>query len=82
MMRRTVLALAAMLAATGMVTAKDARTPRPQAPAACSDNGQKLDCTPTGSIKDRGPHTTDSISAPQTPRMGIDVNPWIVPTFN
>ncbi|MEJ6782271.1 DUF680 domain-containing protein [Aminobacter sp. Piv2-1] len=81
-MRRTVLALAAMLAATGMVTAKDARTPKPQAPAACSDKGQKLDCTPTGSIKDRGPQTTNSIDAPQKPRMGIDINPWIVPTFN
>ena len=45
---------------------------------------QKLDCGTTGSIsRDRhgGPVTTNSTGRTE-PRLGIDINPWIVPSFN
>ncbi|MDH4988126.1 DUF680 domain-containing protein [Aminobacter anthyllidis] len=82
-MRRTILALAALAATSGFAMANDTHKTT-HAPVACSQtiSGQKLDCGSTGSIKDdKGPQTTNSINA-EKPRIGIDVNPWIVPTFN
>lgn len=82
-MRRTILALAALAATSGFAMANDTHKTTPQ-PTACTQtiSGQKLDCGPTGSIKDdKGPQTTNAIGADK-PRVGIDVNPWIVPSFN
>ncbi|WP_269932325.1 DUF680 domain-containing protein [Aminobacter sp. HY435] len=82
-MKRTVLALATVIAATGFAMAKDAQGAKPRAPAACTQTmKQKLDCTPTGSIsQDKPPATTNSIGD-QKPRLGIGIDPWIMPTFN
>lgn len=82
-MKRTALALAAVIAATGLATAKDAHVSKPHAPAACIETSQKLDCGTTASISrdpNGAPVTTSATKA--QPRLGIDVNPWIVPTFN
>lgn len=81
-MKRTVLALATVLAATGFAMAKDVQTSKPHTPTACTQTlkGEKLDCASTGSV-DRGPATTGSLNA-QKPRIGIDIDPWIMPSFN
>ncbi len=75
-MRRTVLALAAVVAATGLAMAKEAQTMKPHAPAACiTKSGEKLDCSNAG-----GQGTVPAKST--KPRLGIDVSPWMVPPFN
>lgn len=76
-MRPTILALAAVLATSGLAMAKDTHKSTP-APAACSatTSKHKLDCSTTGAIKERSPSTTKS---GQGPRLGFDMNPWIVP---
>ncbi|MBE1207267.1 DUF680 domain-containing protein [Aminobacter carboxidus] len=82
-MRRTILALAALAATSGFAMANDTHKTTHE-PTVCSQtaSGKKLDCGSTGSVSnDRGPATTNSISA-EKPRVGIDVNPWIVPSFN
>lgn len=83
-MQRTILALAAVLATSGLAMAKDTHTTKPHTPAACSEMASgKLDCGATGSVRDdRGPLTTNSIRTSDKPRVGIDINPWIVPSFN
>lgn len=85
-MRRTILALAALAATSGFAMAKDTHVSKPHAHAVCSQTmtKQKLDCGTTGSIsRDRhgGPVTTNSTGRTE-PRLGIDINPWIVPSFN
>ena len=72
-----------MLAATGFAMAKDAQGNKPHTPAPCTQtvSGKKLDCAATGSIKDNGPATTGSLGD-QKPRLGIDIDPWIMPSFN
>lgn len=83
-MKRTVLALATVIAATGFAMAKDAHVTAPKAPAACTQtvSGAKVDCSSTGSVsKDKPPVTTNSIGA-EKPRLGIDIDPWIMPSFN
>ncbi|ODT07818.1 MAG: hypothetical protein ABS58_05495 [Mesorhizobium sp. SCN 65-20] len=74
-MRRTVLALAAIVAATGLAMGKEAQTTKPHAPAACgiTKSGERLDCADTGA-----PAPTKSTK----PRLGIDIDPWWVPPFN
>jgi hypothetical protein len=82
-MRRTILALAAIAATSGFAMANDTHKTTHE-PTVCSQtaSGKKLDCSSTGSLSnDRGPATTNSIAA-EKPRVGIDINPWIVPTFN
>ncbi|AMS44155.1 MULTISPECIES: hypothetical protein [Aminobacter] len=82
-MRRTILALAALAATSDFAMANDT-TKTTHKPTMCSQtvSGEKVDCGSTGSTRDdRGPATTNSIGA-KKPRVGIDINPWIVPTFN
>jgi len=71
-MRRTILALAALAATSGFAMAKDTHIAKPHAHAVCSQTmtKQKLDCGTTGS------------TGRTEPRLGIDINPWIVPSFN
>ena len=79
-MKKTILALAAVLALSGSAFAASATHTVKQAPAAtCVDakTHVKLDCTATGSIE----KTTASSTEGKRPRVGIDINPWIVPTF-
>lgn len=75
-MRKTALALALVLGATGLAAAAET-APKPVAPApvTCIDNGKKLDCAPTGSI------SQDSTIKTEKPRLGMDTNPWIMTGF-
>jgi uncharacterized membrane protein len=78
-MKKTILALAAVLALSGSAFAASATHPVKQASAAtCVDakTHAKLDCSATGSIE-----KTTSSTESKGPRVGIDINPWIVPTF-
>ncbi|TPK95764.1 DUF680 domain-containing protein [Mesorhizobium sp. B2-4-12] len=78
-MKKTLLTLAAVLALSGSAFAASAAQPVKQAPAACVDTKThaKLDCSATGSIE----KTTTSSTEGKSPRLGIDINPWIVPNF-
>lgn len=78
-MRRTTVALVAVLASASAAFAGSAHTPKTQAPAvACIDakTGVKLDCGSTGSLQKA---TDTSAATGKGPRLGIDVNPWFVP---
>ena len=79
-MKKTILTLAAVLALSGSAFAASATQPIKQAPvaAACVDarTHAKLDCSATGSIE----KTTGSTDG-KGPKIGIDINPWIVPSF-
>lgn len=79
-MKKTLFALAAVLALSGAATAApDGRDARPAPAAACVDKaGVKLDCGKTGSIAT--PKTDAAGAAKKGPRLGIDVNPWIMPS--
>ncbi|MDG4851013.1 MULTISPECIES: DUF680 domain-containing protein [unclassified Mesorhizobium] len=76
-MKKTILALAALLAFSGAAFAGGIQ-PAKHAPAACTqaNTNQALDCAATGSVE-----KTDAanIQTTKSPRLGIDVNPWFVP---
>lgn len=77
-MKKTILALAAVLAFSGAAFAGQHTK---QAPAvACVDTrtNVKLDCGATGSIEKAGTKTGSVDGKGQ--KLGIDVNPWIVPS--
>ncbi|MET2830352.1 DUF680 domain-containing protein [Mesorhizobium shangrilense] len=79
-MKKTILTLAAVLALSGSAFAASATQPVKQAPAAatCVDakTHVKLDCSATGSIE-----KATSSTQGKGPKIGIDINPWIVPSF-
>jgi hypothetical protein len=76
-MKKTILALAAVLAFSGAAFA-GANRPAKHAPDACTQTkaGIQLDCTATGSLEkaDAGKSQTT-----KGPRLGIEVSPWFVP---
>ncbi|ANT53487.1 DUF680 domain-containing protein [Mesorhizobium amorphae] len=78
-MKKTILTLAAVLAFSGVAFAGSTQ-PTKQAPAtACvhTKTNVKLDCGTTGSVEKTGATKTD---AAKGPRLGIEINPWIVPS--
>ncbi|WP_457150376.1 DUF680 domain-containing protein [Mesorhizobium sp. P5_C1] len=80
-MKTTLLTLAAVLALSGSAFAAGATHPVKQAPAAtCVDTRThvKLDCAPTGSVEKQG--STENTADGKGPRLGISINPWIVPS--
>jgi hypothetical protein len=80
MMKKTVLTLAAVLAFS---SAAFAGQHTKQAPAAaCVDirTNVKLDCGATGSVEKTGAATKTGSADSKGPRLGIDINPWIVPS--
>lgn len=81
-MKKTVLALAAVLAFSGGAFAGTSQ-PAKQAPAAAcihTNANVKLDCGVTGSVEKAGTtNKTGSVDG-KGPKLGIDVNPWIVPS--
>ena len=82
-MGRTVLVIAAILVTTGFAAAKAPPVQEPNELAACANThaGEKLDCALTGSIElHEGDEATRSNE--REPPMGIDISPWIVPSFN
>ncbi|GLS40734.1 hypothetical protein GCM10010869_63310 [Mesorhizobium tianshanense] len=77
-MKTTVLALAAVLAFSGAAHAGQ-NQPGKQAPAtACADASVKLDCGATGSVEKAG--AAKGPTENKGPRLGIDIDPWIVPS--
>lgn len=80
MMKKTILTLAAVLALSGTAVAGTS-DPSKQAPAAaCADTrtNVKLDCGATGSVAKTD--TAAKTGSAKGPRLGIDINPWIVPS--
>ena len=81
-MKTTVLTLAAVLAFSGAAFAGTSQ-PSKQAPAAvCVDTrtNVKLDCSATGSVDKMGAASKTGSASGKGPRLGIDINPWIVPS--
>ncbi|RUU13198.1 DUF680 domain-containing protein [Mesorhizobium sp. USDA-HM6] len=76
-MKKTILALAAVLAFSGAAFA-GASQPAKHAPAACAQTHTNvtLDCTATGSVEKADASKTQTTKGP---RLGMDVNPWFVP---
>lgn len=80
-MKKTILTLAAVLALSGSAFAANTTQQIKQAPAAtCVDSRThaKLDCASTGSVEKQG--ATENTTAGKGPRLGISINPWIVPS--
>lgn len=80
-MTKTLLTLAAVLALSGSAFAASATQPVKQVPAAtCVDTRThvKLDCVSTGSVDKKG--STENTAEGKGPRLGISINPWIVPS--
>jgi hypothetical protein len=75
-MNKTLLALATVLALSGSAFAAGGNHSAKPAPAAtCVDTTThaKLDCSVTGSVE------KSDVKA-KGPRLGIEINPWIVPS--
>lgn len=79
-MKKTVLALAALAAFTGAAFAGEPA--QQKQPTACVQTGAhvKLDCVSTGSVEAK--HSAVNLGSSETkgPRLGIEVNPWIMPS--
>ena len=80
-MKKTILTLAAVLALSGSAFAANTTQPVKHVPAAtCVDTktNVKLDCTATGSLEKKA--ATENTVDSKGPRLGISINPWIVPS--
>ncbi|MER9655401.1 lipoprotein [Mesorhizobium sp. M0152] len=80
-MKKTLLALTAVLALSGSAFAANNAHPVKHVPAAtCVDTrtNVKLDCASTGSVEKKG--STENTAEGKGPRLGISINPWIVPS--
>ncbi|GLQ82215.1 hypothetical protein GCM10007881_57380 [Mesorhizobium huakuii] len=80
-MKKTLLALAAVVALSGSAFAAGTTQPVKHLPAAtCVDTktNAKLDCASTGSVEKKG--TAENIAEGKGPRLGISINPWILPS--
>lgn len=78
-MKKTLLTLAAVLALSGSAFAANTTHPVKHLPAAtCVDNNVKLDCASTGSVEKK--RATENTAEGKGPRLGISINPWIVPS--
>ncbi|CCV05446.1 conserved exported hypothetical protein [Mesorhizobium metallidurans STM 2683] len=81
-MKKTVLTLAAVLVFSGAAIAGSSQ-PAKQAPAAAcihTNANVKLDCVATGSVEKVGGATKTGPVDRKGPKLGIDINPWIVPS--
>ncbi|RWE37826.1 MAG: DUF680 domain-containing protein [Mesorhizobium sp.] len=80
-MKKTLLTLAAVLALSGSAFAAGTTQPVKHPTAAtCVDTktNVKLDCASTGSVDKKAP--TEATTSGKGPRLGITVNPWIMPS--
>ncbi|SJM34916.1 DUF680 domain-containing protein [Mesorhizobium delmotii] len=77
-MKKPIFALVAVLAFSGAAFAGESQ-PGKQA-AACADTNIELDCSATGSVEKSGSATRNGSTENKDPRLGIDINPWIVPS--
>lgn len=84
-MKKTVLAIAALAAFTGAAFAGEpVQTTQPNACIQSNANVKqadvKLDCVSTGSVEARHSAVNPGSAEAKTPRLGIEVNPWIMPS--
>ncbi|KRB21676.1 hypothetical protein ASD99_05310 [Mesorhizobium sp. Root695] len=80
-MEKTLLTAAAVLALSGSAFAANTTHPVKHAPvAACVDTktNVKLDCASTGSVEKKG--ATENTAQGKGPRLGISIDPWMVPS--
>lgn len=77
-MKKTIFALVAVLALSSAALAGQSQPGKPAA--ACADTNVKLDCGATGSVEETGPATHKGSTENKDPRLGIDIDPWIVPS--
>jgi len=80
-MKKTLLALAAVVALSGSAFAAGTTQPVKHLPAAtCVDTktNVKLDCASTGSVEKKG--AAENTAEGKGPRLGISINPWILPS--
>ncbi|MBZ9853770.1 DUF680 domain-containing protein [Mesorhizobium sp. CA13] len=80
-MKKTLLTLAAVLALSGSAFAANTTHPVKHVHAAtCVDTrtNVKLDCASTGSVEKKA--STENTAEGKGPRLGISINPWIVPS--
>ncbi|RWM14628.1 MAG: DUF680 domain-containing protein [Mesorhizobium sp.] len=78
-MKKTIIALVAVLAFSGAAFAGQSQ-PGKQAAACADTNNIKLDCGATGSVEKTGTATHKGSTENKDPRLGIDIDPWIVPS--
>ncbi|PTE09978.1 DUF680 domain-containing protein [Mesorhizobium helmanticense] len=81
-MKKPILTLAALLVFSGAAFAGSSQ-PAKQAPAAAcihTNANVKLDCVATGSVEKTGAATKTGSVDGKGQKLGIDVNPWIVPS--
>jgi len=76
-MKKTILTLAAVLAFSGAAFAVTSQPSKHVPAAVCVDTktNVKLDCSATGSVE-----KSDAKADSKGPRLGIEINPWIVPS--
>lgn len=76
-MKKTILTLAAVLAFSGAAFTGTSQPSKHVPAAVCVDTktNVKLDCSATGSVE-----KSDAKADSKGPRLGIEINPWIVPS--
>ncbi|RWM86766.1 MAG: DUF680 domain-containing protein [Mesorhizobium sp.] len=79
-MKKTILAIAAVLAFSGAAYAGQSQAGKQVPATACADTSIKLDCGATGSVEKAGGATHKGSTENKDPRLGIDIDPWIVPS--
>ncbi|MER8517867.1 DUF680 domain-containing protein [Mesorhizobium sp. M0644] len=77
-MKKAILALAALLALSVAAFAGSNQSGKQEVTCIDTKTGAKLDCAPTGSLEnaDAAAHKAGS----KGPRLGIGIDPWIVPS--
>ncbi|MER8579431.1 DUF680 domain-containing protein [Mesorhizobium sp. M1423] len=77
-MKKAILTLAALLALSGAAIAGSNQTGKQEAACIDTKTDVKLDCAPTGSLENADAETHKAGS--KGPRLGIGIDPWIVPS--
>ncbi|MER8971551.1 MULTISPECIES: DUF680 domain-containing protein [unclassified Mesorhizobium] len=77
-MKKAILTLAALLALSGAAFADSNQSGKQEVTCIDTKTGATLDCAPTGSLEkaDAAAHKAGS----KGPRLGIGIDPWIVPS--
>lgn len=81
-MKKTVLTLAAILALTGAAFAGTTQPAKQTKTTACVEikGNVKLDCGLTGSLDKQNVTNGTRSTEGNGPKIGISINPWIMPT--
>ncbi|MER8369484.1 DUF680 domain-containing protein [Mesorhizobium sp. M1378] len=77
-MKKAILTLAALLALSGAAFAGGSQPAKQEATCIGTKTDVKLDCAPTGSLEKVDAATHKAYT--KGPRLGIGIDPWIVPS--